>query len=498
MYILFDFLDKFFFFLYNIFFINFFFLSFPIHLLIFFFLTGNIFFCFYSNNRFYLLLNSFFTSSYAFYSYLIMLINHKFYTNNVTFDFIEVYSINTSFIDINLIWGIDILSNLFLILTTFLICLCVLLISLEKNLKFFLINLLIIELFLIIVFSTLNLLIFYIFFEGILIPMFLIVGIWGSRDRKIWAIYLLFFYTLCSSLCFLISILYINFIYNTLDISQLASETFPLYIQYWLWLAFFLSFASKIPVFPLHLWLPEAHVEAPTVGSILLAGILLKLGVYGFIRFNLTFFLEASQFFTPFIYLLCILGILYSSFSAIRQTDIKRIIAYSSVAHMNLICIGIFSFTNMSIEGVILQSISHGFVSGGLFFLIGVLYSRYGSRQLNYYSGINEIMPFFSFFFFFFTLGNLAFPGTSSFVGEFLILTSIYINSPILCIITTFSIVLCGSYSLWLYNRIFFGNINSNIINYMDLNFNEFIIASIFFLFILILGLFPSILFYYL
>lgn len=465
-----------------------------IHLSISLLLLINILICFYFKNHFYLLFNSFFTSSYAFYSYLIMLMNHKFYTNNLIFDFIEVYSIDSSYIDINLIWGIDILSNLFLILTTFLICLCIILVSLDKNLNFFLINLLAIELFLIIVFSTLNLLVFYIFFEAILIPMFLIVGIWGSRDRKVWALYLLFFYTLCSSLCFLISILYISFIYNTLDMSQLALENFPVNIQYWLWLAFFFSFASKIPVFPLHLWLPEAHVEAPTVGSILLAGILLKLGVYGFIRFNLGFFLEASQFFTPFIYLLCTLGILYGSFSAIRQTDIKRIIAYSSVAHMNLICIGIFSFTNIGIEGAILQSISHGFVSGGIFFLVGVLYSRYGSRQLNYYSGINEIMPFFSFFFFFFTLGNLAFPGTSSFVGEFLILTSLYINNPILCIIVTSSIVLCGSYSLWLYNRIFFGNIKSNnIINYIDLNFNEFIIAIIFFLCIFILGIFPKI-----
>jgi len=277
-------------------------------------------------------------------------------------------------------FGLDGISIFFFVLTSLLIFLCVLFVWDEPLLKEYVISLLLIALLLLLVFSVLDVFLFYIFFEGILIPMFLMIGLWGSRERKIRAVYLLFFYTLFGSLLMLIGLLYIYSVTGTLNLEYLLAWPFTFEEQCWLWLAFFLSFSSKIPMFPFHIWLPEAHVEAPTVGSVLLAGILLKLGVYGFLRFSLSLFPEASLYFSPFVYLLSVLGVIYASLSAIRQTDLKRIIAYSSVAHMNLVTLGIFSFNSIGLEGAVLQSISHGFVSGAMFLLIGVLYDRYHSR----------------------------------------------------------------------------------------------------------------------
>jgi NADH-quinone oxidoreductase subunit M len=348
------------------------------------------------------------------------------------------------------------------------------------------------ELLLLLVFSVLDIFLFYIFFESILIPMYLLIGVWGSRDRKIWAAYLLFFYTLCGSFLMLVGILYMYSITGTSNIEFLLQYTFTTEQQYWLFLAFFLSFASKIPVFPLHIWLPEAHVEASTVGSVLLAGVLLKLGVYGFLRFSLPLFPDASFFFAPFIYVLCGLGILYSSFAAIRQTDLKRIIAYSSVAHMNLITLGIFCFNLFGLEGALLQSISHGFVAGALFLLIGIVYRRYGTRSIYYYGGLVQIMPIFSSFFLFFTMANISLPGTSSFVGEFLILLGLFHTNVRLMSIAALSVVLGGSYSLWLYNKIIFGNIKQNSLQKsQDLTLREFYILLPLVLLVLIMGIFP-------
>jgi proton-translocating NADH-quinone oxidoreductase chain M len=341
---------------------------------------------------------------------------------------------------------------------------------------------------------VLDILFFYIFFEAILIPMYLIIGVWGSRDRKIWAAYMLFFYTLCGSLLLLLGILYIYHVTGTFSIEYLLSYSFSETEQYFLFLAFFLSFASKIPVFPLHIWLPEAHVEAPTVGSVLLAGILLKLGVYGFIRFSLPLFPLASLFFTPLIYSICTIGVLYTSLAAIRQIDLKRIIAYSSVAHMNLIVIGIFSFNFLGLEGAILQSISHGYVSSALFFLVGMIYARYHTRSIYYYGGIAQIMPIFSTIFLVFTMANIALPGTSSFVGEFLILTGIFKANFRLGLVLVFSVVLCGSYSLWVYNRIAFGNLKYFYTSsYSDLNLREFCILLPLLFLVITMGFFPYI-----
>ena len=246
-------------------------------------------------------------------------------------------------------------------------------------------------------------------------------------------------------------------------------------------------------MFPLHVWLPEAHVEAPTVGSVLLAGILLKLGVYGFLRFSLTFFPDASLLFSPFVYLLSVLGIIYASLTAIRQTDLKRIVAYSSVAHMNLVTLGIFSFNSIGLEGSILQSISHGFVAGAMFFLIGILYSRYHSRLLYYYGGLVHMMPLYSVFFLIFTMANIALPGTSSFVGEFLLLCGIFKVNVVCCIIAATGVILCGAYSLWLYNRVIFGNIKiTYTLNFKDLNFREFSILFALVIWVIFMGIYPT------
>lgn len=452
---------------------------------------GLLFFLFLSDTKIKLLKNySLFLSGLIFLYSLKLLIN--FDPSCYYFQHILRYTFNFELLNFQLSFGIDGISLFFFILSAFLIFLCILFLFHDKHLRFFIINLFFIELLLLAVFSVLDILLFYICFEAILIPMFLIIGIWGSRDRKIWATYMLFFYTLCGSLLLLLGILYIYNVTGTFNLEYLLNYNFSVTDQYFLWLAFFLSFASKIPVFPLHIWLPEAHVEAPTVGSVLLAGVLLKLGVYGFIRFSLPLFPLASLYFSPFVYSLCVVGIVYTSLTAIRQIDLKRIIAYSSVAHMNLIVIGLFSFNFAGIEGAILQSISHGFVASALFFLIGMAYARYHTRIIYYYGGITQIMPIFSTFFLIFTMANIALPGTSSFVGEFLILLgSFKINFKLTLLIVS-SVVLCGSYSLWVFNRIAFGNLKQHyLLAYLDLQIREFFIILPLSFFTILLGIFP-------
>jgi proton-translocating NADH-quinone oxidoreductase chain M len=319
------------------------------------------------------------------------------------------------------------------------------------------------------------------------------IGIWGSRERKIRAVYLFFFYTLCGSILMLLGILYIYSVAGTLNFEYLLTWQFSETEQLLLWLAFFISFASKIPMFPFHIWLPEAHVEAPTVGSVLLAGILLKLGVYGFLRFSITLFPDASFFFSPLVYLLSILGVLYASMTAIRQTDLKRIIAYSSIAHMNLVTLGIFSFNILGLEGAILQSISHGFVSGGMFLLVGIAYNRYHSRFLYYYGGVVHLMPVYAALFLIFTMANIALPGTSSFVGEFLLLIGVFKVNVVLCVVSALGVILCGAYSLWLYNRVIFGNLKITYTkNFSDVNIREFCVFIPLLFFVFYMGIFPS------
>lgn len=398
------------------------------------------------------------------------------------------------FININFNFGVDGISIFFIILTTLLIMLCILVNWSTSFLKTNLICFLILEFLLVNVFSILDLLLFYILFESVLIPMFLIIGIWGSRQRRIRASYFLFLYTVLGSILMLIAILYIYIQVGTTNYEILLTFRFSTLEQYVLWLVFFLSFATKIPMIPTHLWLPEAHVEAPTSGSVILAGILLKLGSYGFLRFSLPLFPEASFYFSPMIYTIASIGIIFASFTAIRQTDFKRIIAYTSVAHMNLVVLGIFSFNAIGLAGSIIQSLSHGFVASALFLLIGVVYDRHGSRMVKYYGGLAHVMPIYSTIFLFFTMANIGLPGTSSFVGEFLILTGSFKFNTTVTVLGATSMVIGGCYSLWLFNRIVYGNLKTQYINnFSDLTKKDLFVFLPLFSGTFILGIFPNI-----
>jgi NADH-quinone oxidoreductase subunit M len=397
-------------------------------------------------------------------------------------------------LSLNFLFALDGVSIFFFILTSLLIFLCVLFVQNEFLLKEYLCCLFSIHFILLVIFSVLDLFLFYVFFEALLVPMYLLIGFWGSRERKVRASYLLFFYTACGSILLIVSIIYIYYAAGTFNYEYLLNYNFSFKEQILLWLAFFISFASKVPMFPFHIWLPEAHVEAPTVGSVLLAGILLKLGVYGLIRYNLTFFPLASHFFVPLVYTLSIISIIAASLDAIRQTDLKRIVAYSSIAHMNIVILGVFSFNTIGLSGAIFQSISHGFVSGALFFLIGIIYNKYHTRYIAYYSGLTQLMPLYSIFFLLFTLANIALPGTSSFVGEFIILLGLYKSNKICSFISTSSVIISGIYSLWVYNRIVFGNLKSQFtLKYTDISLTEFFILSALGLLVLVLGLFPRV-----
>ena len=396
--------------------------------------------------------------------------------------------------NINLILGVDGISLFFVLLTTLIFPLCLLSSwTFEKgDLKTYLISFLSMELVLLLVFTSLDLLFFYIFFEAILIPMFLVIGIYGSRQRKIRAAYMFFLYTLVGSLFMLIGVVYIYLFAGSTSYEVLLTIKFSAYNQKWLWLAFFASFAAKVPMLPVHIWLPEAHVEAPTAGSVILAGILLKLGSYGFLRFSLGLFPEACVYFTPFIFSLSVLGVVYTSLTAIRQTDLKRLIAYTSVAHMNLVMIGLFTNTIIGVEAAILQSLSHGFVSSALFLIIGVLYDRWHTRGIKYYGGLTHTMPIFIIIFLFFTMANLGLPGTSSFVGEFLLLTSAFEANTTACFFASTSMILGGVYSLWLFNRIAYGNIK--LIGF-DLSCREFVVFFPLLFGTLFMGIYPNIFF---
>lgn len=380
-------------------------------------------------------------------------------------------------LNFNLTLGIDGISLFFLLLTTLLIPLCLLASwnSISFNVKEFLIAFLILDFLLIGCFCVLDILFFYVLFESTLIPMFLIIGIWGSRERKILASYYFFLYTLFGSILMLLSILYIVSDVGTTDYEILVAYSFYPFEQKILWLSFFLAFASKVPMVPVHLWLPEAHVEAPTAGSVILAGVLLKLGTYGFIRFTLPMFPEACFYFTPLVYTIAAIGVMYTSFTAIRQTDFKRIIAYTSIAHMNLVILGIFSYNTIGIEGAILQSLSHGFVASALFLIIGVVYDRYRTRIVQYYGGLAITMPIYIAIFLFFTLANISFPGTSSFVGEFLILVGSFKVNTTITFLGATGVIIGGAYSLWLFNRIAYGNIKTQYTQqFLDLSPREF------------------------
>lgn len=390
---------------------------------------------------------------------------------------------------------IDNVSISFIVLTTFLIpiTLGLGLINIKYRLKEYLIYFFLIEILLINFFLVTNLLLFYIYFEAILIPMFLVILIWGSRKRKIHASFLFFFFTLVGSLFMILGIIWLYLYIGELNIQILQYVILSKEHQLILWFAFFIAFAVKVPIYPVHGWLPEAHVEAPTGGSIILAGVLLKLGLYGMLRVLIVLFPIANIYYVPLVVTLSFISVIFISIIILQQIDLKKIIAYSSIAHMNFAVIGIFSNNIYGIEGSIFTMLSHGLISSMLFFCIGVLYDRYGERNLLYYNNIAQIMPYFSLFFFFSIVANLGMPGTSSFVGEFLLLLSLSFKSIFLLFIMSSTLFLTTIYCIWLFNRICFGYMrNKYIIVYKDLIRFESIILIIFTILILFFGIYPN------
>lgn len=359
--------------------------------------------------------------------------------------------------------GVDSVSMFFVLLTTMIMPICILGSWEMRRSKELIGLLLIMEGIIIIVFTVMDIIVFYVFFEAVLIPMFLIIGGWGSRERKVKAGYYLFLYTLFGSVWMLLGLLMIYMEVGSTSYEVILMEGISEGRQAILWLGLFIGFAVKVPMVPVHIWLPEAHVEAPTVGSVVLASILLKLGTYGMIRYLIKLLPIGTVYFTPVVYVLCMIGIVYTSLTAIRQTDMKRIIAYASVAHMNMTLVGLFSGTVEGYEGAVLQMLAHGFVSGGLFICIGVLYERHHSRLVKYYSGVALVMPVYSILFLVLTMANIGLPGTSSFVGEFLILMGIFKVNVLVAVVSATTMVLGGGYSLWLYNRVAYGNINEGM-----------------------------------
>nr|WCH57647.1 NADH dehydrogenase subunit 4 [Hypnea wynnei] len=391
--------------------------------------------------------------------------------------------------------GIDGISIFFILLTAFLIIICVLISwsSIYYNIRDYLVCFLLLEFFLIQVFSVLDMLLFYIYFESVLIPMFLIIGIWGSRQRKIRAAYQFFLYTLIGSLLMLLGILIIYFQVGSTDFQILWYSLFSETKQLILWLAFFASFAIKIPMIPFHIWLPEAHAEAPTAGSVILAGILLKMGGYGFLRFSLPMFPWASVYFSPLIFTLSVVAVIYASLTTLRQVDLKKIIAYSSVSHMGFVTIGIFSLNLHGLEGSIFLMLSHGLVSSALFFCVGILYDRYKTRIIKYYTGLIQVMPLYGIFFLFFTFANIGFPGTSSFIGEILVLLGVFQINTVLAFFASLGMILGAAYSIWLFNRISFGSLKLNYLSiYQDVSRREFFILIPITGLILWMGIYPN------
>jgi len=408
------------------------------------------------------------------------------------FQFLENRSWIKGFINYKV--GIDGISILFIILTTFITPLCVISVNntIKNRLKDFLIAILVMEALMIGVFCSLDLVIFYLFFEGGLIPMFLIIGIWGG-ERRVYSAFKFFLYTLLGSVLMLVAIISIYWMTGTTDVIYLYSIGIDPKYQNLLWLAFFSSFAVKTPMWPVHTWLPDAHVEAPTAGSVLLAAILLKMAGYGFIRFSVGLFPIASEYFVPLIYFLSLVAIVYTSFVALMQEDMKKLIAYSSVAHMGFVTLGIFTFTQQGIEGSIFQMISHGLVSAALFFSVGVVYERMHTRLINNYGGLVSIMPKYSIVLMVFTLAAIGLPGTSGFIGEFLILVGTFKKSFLVATIASLGVILAAAYMLWLYKRIIFGKIIKNELKkLMDLNNSEFLILSLLVFPIILFGFYPE------
>ncbi|MGN7438475.1 MAG: NADH-quinone oxidoreductase subunit M [Alcanivorax sp.] len=410
------------------------------------------------------------------------------------FQFVENYAwLGEAGINYHL--GVDGISIYFILLSVFLTPICILASwnSVKTRVKEYMIAFLVLESFMIGTFAALDSVLFYIFFEGVLIPMFLIIGVWGG-PRRVYAAYKFFLYTLAGSVLLLLALLTLFATVGTTDIPTLIANPVDIGLQKWLWLAFFASFAVKMPMWPVHTWLPDAHVEAPTAGSVILAGVLLKMGGYGFLRFSLPMLPDASLYFAPFVLWLSVIAIIYTSLVALVQEDMKKLIAYSSVAHMGFVTLGIFSFTQQGIEGAVFQMISHGVISAALFLCVGVVYDRLHTREIGRYGGIVKNMPAYATVFMIFMLGSVGLPGTSGFVGEFLSLLGAFKANTLIAFFATTGVILGAAYMLVLYRRVVFGpQDNRDAANMKDLNSLEKGILAPLVVLVLYLGVFPTV-----
>ncbi len=413
--------------------------------------------------------------------------------NTSDYQFVE-FGIWMPSLNINYKMGIDGISMLFVLLTTLLTPICILSSweNIQVRVKDYMIAFLILETFMIGMFCAMDILVFYIFFEAVLIPMFLIIGIWGG-PRRVYASFKFFLYTLAGSVLMLIAILTMYFDSGTTDIISLKLHTFPVKLQVWLWLAFFASFAVKIPMWPVHTWLPDAHVEAPTAGSVILAAVLLKFGGYGLLRFSLPMFPDASVIFTPLVYTLSVIAIIYTSLVALVQEDMKKLIAYSSIAHMGFVTIGAFTLTVQGIEGSIYQMLAHGVISAALFLIIGVVYDRIHSREISSYGGLAHRMPSYSLIFMLFMFASVGLPGTAGFIGEILILIGIFQVNMFVAAMAATSLILGPAYMLYLYRRVIFGAFKKkNLIAINDLTLREKIIFAPLVILVIWMGVYPA------
>ncbi|WP_085908218.1 NADH-quinone oxidoreductase subunit M [Kiloniella majae] len=389
--------------------------------------------------------------------------------------------------------GVDGISVLFVLLSTLLTPICIISSwgAVNKRVKEYMVSFLILETMMVGMFCALDIVVFYIFFEGVLIPMFLIIGVWGGA-RRVYAAFKLFLYTLAGSVLMLVAILAMYSFAGTTDITTLMTTTFPSEMQKWLWIAFFASFAVKVPMWPVHTWLPDAHVEAPTAGSVILAGVLLKMGAYGFLRFSLPMMPEASVYFTPLVYALSIIAVIYTSLVALAQEDMKKLIAYSSVAHMGYVTIGIFAANQQGIEGAIYQMLSHGVVSAALFLCVGVVYDRMHTRMIAAYGGVVDKMPVYALMFMVFMLASVGLPGTGGFVGEFLVLVGAFKANTWVAALAATGMVLGAAYMLYLYRKVIFGKLEKDDVKaLLDLNWREKAVFAPLIVLTLWMGIYP-------
>ena len=390
--------------------------------------------------------------------------------------------------------GVDGISMLFVILTTFLMPLCILASweAIETRVKEYMIAFLVLETLMIGVFCALDIVLFYVFFEAGLIPMFIIIGVWGGK-RRVYASFKFFLYTLLGSVLMLLAIMAMFWQAGTTDIPTLLTHDFPASMQTWLWLAFFASFAVKMPMWPVHTWLPDAHVEAPTAGSVILAGILLKMGGYGFLRFSLPMFPIASADFAPLVFALSVIAIVYTSLVALMQEDMKKLIAYSSVAHMGYVTMGTFAMNQEGIQGAIFQMLSHGLVSGALFLCVGVVYDRMHTREIAAYGGLVNNMPKYAVVFLIFTMANVGLPGTSGFVGEFLTLLGIFKVNTWVALFATTGVILSAAYALWLYRKVVFGALTKESLKgLLDMSPREKLVIYPLVVLVIFFGVYPA------